>query len=119
MLLKKLALKDRYTKCEYCNYHGCPGTGLVGHVKFVMSLWWHKNNPKRVWGRFIYRLTDFDYSQITEIEFDGIDHRDAPDYCDAYITAALYKGKPMTDKQLDRLNNESDFVYESLMDYLH
>jgi len=60
-----------------------------------------------------------DLTKIDNIEFDGIDHNDYPDYCDAYITSADYDGIPMSDEQLDELNENSDFVYEKLMDYLH
>jgi len=60
-----------------------------------------------------------DYNKIDNIEFDGIDHNDYPDYCDAYITSADYDGIPMSDEQLDELNENSDFVYEKLMDYLN
>jgi hypothetical protein len=60
-----------------------------------------------------------DYSKIDNIEFDGIDHSDAPDYCDAYIVSANYDGVPMTEEQIEELNEDSEFVYESLMNYLH
>ncbi len=59
-----------------------------------------------------------DYTLITNIEFDGVDHRDYPDYCDAYITSAEYEGREMTDEELDTLNEDSDFVYQELMNYL-
>lgn len=55
----------------------------------------------------------------TNIDFDGIDHSDAPDYCDAYIIAADYNGIPLTEEELDTLNEDSCFVYEALMDYLY
>lgn len=60
-----------------------------------------------------------DYSLIDNIEFDGIDHRDCPDYCDAYIAYAEYDGREMTEEELDMINDDSSFVYESLMSYLH
>ena len=60
-----------------------------------------------------------DYSKITNIEFDGIDHSDYPDYCDAYIVSADYDGQPMTEEQLEELCEDGDFVYESLMNYLN
>lgn len=119
MFFKKLEPKDRHARCLYCNYVGCEGKTLYNHVKFITWLFWNKNNPKRVYKRLKHRLTDFDYSQIENLEFDGIDHRDMPDYCDAYISYAEYKGKPMSEKQLDRLNDNSSFVYDSLMEYLH
>ena len=60
-----------------------------------------------------------DYKKITSIEFDGIDNSDYPDYCDAYIVSAEYNGVKLTDDQIDELNDNRDFVYESLMKYLH
>jgi hypothetical protein len=60
-----------------------------------------------------------DYSLITNIEFDGIDHSDYPDYCDAYIIRALYNGFEMSIEMLDKLNEDSSYVYDRLMEYLH
>ena len=34
-----------------------------------------------------------DYKKIRNIEFNGINHQDCPDYCDAYIVSAEYDGK--------------------------
>ena len=59
-----------------------------------------------------------DYKKIDNIEVDGIDTKDYPDFCDAYIVSADYDGKPMTDEQLDELNEDGDYVYEHIMDYL-
>jgi len=63
--------------------------------------------------------TKLDYSKIDNIEFDGIDHSDYPDYCDAHICSADYDGVPMTDEQLDEINNDGDFIYEELMKHLY
>lgn len=62
-----------------------------------------------------------DYSNITNIEFDGIDYDDCPDFVDAFIVSASWKdtGKDLTEDELDKLNNDSNFVYEALMDYLY
>ena len=62
---------------------------------------------------------NLDYSLIDNIQFEGIDHSDAPDYCDAYIVSADYDGVAMTEEQIELLNENSEFVYESLMNYLH
>jgi hypothetical protein len=59
-----------------------------------------------------------DYKKIDNVELDGIDYWDAPDFCDAYIASAYYDGKPMTDEQLDEINEDTDFVYECLQNYL-
>ena len=61
----------------------------------------------------------FDYKLISNIEFAGIDHRDAPEYTDAHIQSADYDGKPMTTDQIDALNDDYDYVHEQLDDYLH
>lgn len=52
-----------------------------------------------------------DYKLITNIDMDGIDYSDYPYFCDAFIRAADYDGKPMTQEQLDIINKDMDFVY--------
>ena len=61
---------------------------------------------------------EIDKSQVDNIVFDGIDKKDCPDFCDAFIVSADYKGKEMTDDELDELNEDREFVYEKLMEYL-
>ena len=58
------------------------------------------------------------YKKIDNIEIDGIDTKDYPDFCDAYISSADYDGVPMTDEQLDELNEDGDYIYGHIMDYL-
>ena len=60
-----------------------------------------------------------DYKKIDNIEVDGIDTKDYPDFCDAYIVSADYDGKTMTDKQLDEINEDGDFQHECIMNDLH
>lgn len=60
-----------------------------------------------------------DYTKIENIEFDGIDHKDAPDYCDAFISYAEYNGIEMTDDQLNILNDDRGFIYEKLISHLN
>jgi len=59
-----------------------------------------------------------DYKLIDNIEVDGIYTKDYPDFCDAFIASADYNGKPMTDEQLDELNEDSAFVYECVENHL-
>ena len=59
-----------------------------------------------------------DYKKINNIEVDGIDTNDYPKFCDAFILSADYDGVEMTDKQLDVLNEDSEFVYKSVQNYL-
>ena len=60
-----------------------------------------------------------DYSKIDNVEIDGIDTNDYPDFVDAYIASADYDGVPMTDEQLDEVNDNSDFVYDCLQNHLY
>jgi len=60
-----------------------------------------------------------DYKKIDNIDFDGIDYNDYPDFCDAFIVSADYDGVEMTEEQLEALNNDSDYVYERLQFYLY
>ena len=60
-----------------------------------------------------------DYAQISDVEVDGIDTRDYPDFCDAYISGATYKGRDMTSDELDELNEDRDYVYECVQDHLY
>jgi hypothetical protein len=60
-----------------------------------------------------------EYSKISDLEFEGINHGDYPKYVDAFVSGASYDGKEMTEKQLDELNNNSDLVHELLTDYLN
>jgi len=59
-----------------------------------------------------------DYSLIDNVEIDGIDGRDYPDFCDAYIASADYGDREMTEDELDVLNDDRDYVYEKVINRL-
>ena len=61
----------------------------------------------------------FDYSKIDNVRVADIDFRDAPDFVDAYIDSANYDGVPMTDEQLDILNEDRDYVYGCTMNQIY
>ena len=60
-----------------------------------------------------------DFKLIDNIEVDGIDFKDYPDFVDAYIYSADYDGKPMTEEQIDELNENSDFVHDCVYNQLY
>ena len=60
-----------------------------------------------------------DYSKIEIVEIDGLDHEDYPEYCDAWISAARVDGVEATDEQLEEMNNNDDFRYESIIKNIH
>jgi len=57
-----------------------------------------------------------DYSKIESVEVEGLDYNDYPDFVDAFISYAEYDGGIMTEDQLNELNEDSDFVYECVME---
>jgi hypothetical protein len=59
-----------------------------------------------------------DYSRIRNAAFESIDHRDSPDYTDAFCVYAEIGGQPLTDSELDELN-DSDFKHDLLMQTLN
>lgn len=58
------------------------------------------------------------YDLIDNIELDGIDTNDYPDFCDAFIVSADYDGKAMTDAQIDILNEDYSFVHDCVYNHL-
>ena len=60
-----------------------------------------------------------DLKKITDIVVEGIDKADYPDFCDSFIESAYYDGKPMTEEQLEELNENKDFVYECIINKLY
>lgn len=57
--------------------------------------------------------------KIDNIQLAGIDTNDAPDFCDAYIESCDIDGVEATEEQLEKLNEDSDFVYECVINYLY
>ena len=62
-----------------------------------------------------------DLSNIIDVDVDGIDTGDYPDFCDAFITYAVWKDTltELTEEELTELNEtHPDFVYECVIDRL-
>ena len=68
-------------------------------------------------------LQVIDSKHVTDVEFDGIDHNDCPDYVDAFISeASILDGKvwrEATNEELEEINNDPDFVHEKLQEFLY
>jgi len=60
-----------------------------------------------------------DYSKVRVEGIEDINYSDAPDFCDAYISEASYDGEPMTPEQLEELNNDTQFVYDAVIDWIY
>lgn len=61
-----------------------------------------------------------DVSKIDDIEFEGIDWSDYPDFCDVVVVAASWDdGRDLSEAEIDELvSRHGDFIYERLMDHL-
>ena len=59
--------------------------------------------------------------KVVDLEVDGVDPRDYPDFSDAYFSSASYEdGTPLTDDELDKLTILADDVlWEMAFDRLH
>lgn len=62
----------------------------------------------------------YSVSNLTDIEIDGVDLKDYPDFSDASIVSAVFKdtGVELTEKELDILNEKSDIKYELVYNWL-
>lgn len=58
-------------------------------------------------------------SLISDVVIAGIDTKDYPDFCDAYIESASYDGEPMTEEQLYEINQDSGFIHEQVYKQLY
>jgi len=61
---------------------------------------------------------NIDFSKVEVLSIGDINMSDYPEFCDAFIEEAEIDGVYATDEQLDAINENSDFVYESVMSYL-
>ncbi len=66
----------------------------------------------------------FDELHIDDLVVEGIDYSDYPDFCDAYIESATIieddgEIRDATDKELDRLNDDRDFVYSRVIEFIY
>jgi len=53
------------------------------------------------------------------LELDGIDSRDYPDFCDAYISGGYYlDGTPLADDVLEVLSNDGELVHKLVFDFI-
>jgi hypothetical protein len=63
-------------------------------------------------------MINLDYSLIDNVQIDGVDSSDYPDFCDAYIVSADYDGREMTDDEIELLNDDGDFVLQQVYEYI-
>ena len=62
-------------------------------------------------------MIDFTKVEVTNIE--GIDMSDYPKFCDAYVSEALIDGELATEAELEEIQENYDFFYDALTDFIH
>jgi hypothetical protein len=58
------------------------------------------------------------YKTINNIQLGGVDTKDSPDFTDAFIISADYDSVEMSDKEIEELNNDSDFIHQCVQEQL-
>ena len=53
---------------------------------------------------------------VVDIDIDGVDSSDYPDFCDAYFSYAVWEdtGEPLTDDELEQLLDENGFLVSEM-----
>lgn len=60
-------------------------------------------------------MCSIDIKYISDVEVDGIDYRDYPDFCDAFLVSATYKGRDLTEDELEHVQvSNPDWFYEQI-----
>ena len=65
-----------------------------------------------------------DTKRVFDVEVEDVNTNDYPDFSDAYISYAVYKEddgsfRELTDSEYDELNDDGDFVYDAVENYLY
>jgi len=66
----------------------------------------------------IYKINTIDKTLIDNIVFQ-YDSKNFPEFTDTLILSADYDGIPMNEEQLDEINQDSDFIHETLFTQLY
>jgi len=65
-------------------------------------------------------MPDFKLDLIKDVEIDDIDMRDYPDFCDAFIVAATYKGRELTENELEYIQDSNpEWFYDQVWNMIH
>lgn len=63
---------------------------------------------------------NFDLTLIDDIDIEGIDMRDYPDFCDAFLVSATYDGRELSDDELHYIQSSNpDWFYEQVERFIY
>ena len=101
---------------------------MINKVDKPLTVWQKYN---RVWGERIVKIAPLDYrwekGRVKEINTElvrdthcSIDTSDWPDLCDSHIEEAYWiDGSPLSEDDIEILNENSSFVYDCCIDQLY
>ena len=65
-------------------------------------------------------IKNFNLDLVDNVDIEGVDMAHYPDFCDAFISAADYDGKPMTEGQIIQMEEDyTDWRYEQIENSLY
>lgn len=68
----------------------------------------------------INSIKNFDISLVENVEIEGVDMADYPDFCDAFISGADYDGEAMNEDQIVQMEEDyPDWRYEQIENSLY
>jgi hypothetical protein len=69
---------------------------------------------------YVISYSKYSVDNLIDVDIDGVDLKDYPDFSDAYVTAATFKdtGVELTETELDELNDKSDIRYDLVYNWL-
>jgi hypothetical protein len=65
--------------------------------------------------KYTFKNTDKEVT-ITDIVVNGVDQKDYPEYCDAYLQSAKIDGREATEAELNELEADDDLIYDMLFE---
>ena len=65
-------------------------------------------------------MPDFNIDLLDDVEIDGINIGDYPDFCDAFLVGASYKGRELTEDELEYVQESNpEWFYDKVWDKIH
>ena len=70
--------------------------------------------------QLLHTIPNFDINLVENVEIEGVDMADYPDFCDAFISGADYDGVEMTEAQVIQMEEDyPDWRYEQIENSLY
>ena len=65
-------------------------------------------------------MPDFNIDLLDDVEIDGINMGDYPDFCDAFLVGASYKGRELSEDELEYVQESNpEWFYDKVWDTIH